>query len=373
MSLNSFYPPVRTLMGPGPSDVHPRVLQAMAMPTIGHLDPEFIKLLDGIKSLLQKTFITKNEATFLVSGPGSLGMETCFANLIEYTGTKILICVNGFFGGRMKENADRCGAEITVVENDWGKPVDLNKVEEALKADPGIKVLAFVHAETSTGVLNDAKGLAALAGKYGCLSICDAVTSLGCVPVKVDDWGIDAIYSCSQKGLSCPPGLSPVSFSAAAVDFISKRAAKVQNWFLDVNLVMQYWSGEKRVYHHTAPANAYYGMFEALNILHEEGLENSWKRHYENHLKLKDSLENIGLEFLVEEKFRIPHLNAVKIPAGIDDLTVRKRLLNEFSLEIGSGLGPLTGKIWRIGLMGYSSNYKNITYCINALREVFNK
>jgi alanine-glyoxylate transaminase / serine-glyoxylate transaminase / serine-pyruvate transaminase len=371
--MNSFNPPVRTLMGPGPSDVHPRVLLAMAKPTIGHLDPEFIKLLDLIRLSLQKTFLTKNEITFLVSGPGSLGMETCFANLIERSNTKVLVCVNGFFGGRMKETAERCGGEIIAVEDEWGKPVDLNKVEDALKVNPGVKVLAFVHAETSTGVLNDAKSLASLAKKYNCLSIADAVTSLGCVPVKIDEWGIDAVYSCSQKGLSCPPGLSPVSFSKRAVEYINKRKSKVQNWFLDVNLVMQYWSGEKRAYHHTAPANAYYGMYEALNILLDEGLENSWKRHFENHLKLKKGLESIGLEFLVDEKYRIPHLNAIKIPEGVDDLSVRKKLLNEFNLEIGSGLGPLAGKIWRIGLMGYSSNFKNITYCISALQQVLNK
>jgi alanine-glyoxylate transaminase/serine-glyoxylate transaminase/serine-pyruvate transaminase len=297
-------------------------------------------------------------------------METCFTNLIENTGTKVLVCVNGFFGGRMKENALRCRAEVFTVDFDWGKPIELNKVEESLKANPGIKVLAFVHAETSTGVLNDAGSLAALARKYDCLCIVDAVTSLGAVPVLTDTWGIDAVYSCSQKGLSCAPGLSPVSFSNKAVEYIKNRKTKVQNWFLDVGLVMQYWSGEKRTYHHTAPANAYYGMHEALNILHTEGLEKSWKRHYENHIKLKEGLEGIGLEFLVDEKFRIPHLNAVKIPRGVNDLAVRKKLLDEFNLEIGSGLGPLAGKIWRIGLMGYSSNFKNITFCVNALKQV---
>jgi alanine-glyoxylate transaminase/serine-glyoxylate transaminase/serine-pyruvate transaminase len=370
MSYNSFCPPIRTLMGPGPSDVSPRVLQAMAKPTIGHLDPEFIKLLDEIKFLLQKTFLTKNETTILISGPGSLGMETCFANLIERGETKAVVCVNGFFGGRMKENIERCGGEAITVEAEWGKAIDLNKTEDALKSKRDAKILAFVHAETSTGVLNDAKGLAELGKKYNCFTIMDAVTSLGCVQVKIDDWGIDGVYSCSQKGLSCPPGLSPVSFSSKAMEFIKTRKSKIQNWFLDLNLLMQYWSGEKRAYHHTAPANAYYGIYEALQILHEEGLENSWKRHYENHLKLKEGLENIGLEYLVDEKDRIPHLNAVKIPAGADDLIFRKRLLNEFNLEIGSGLGPLAGKIWRIGLMGYSSNYKNIVYCVNALKTV---
>lgn len=373
MSSESFNPPVRILMGPGPSDVSPRVLLAMAKPTIGHLDPEFIKLLDKIKASLQKIFLTKNDVSVLVSGPGSLGMETCFANLIEYTGTKAVVCVNGFFGGRMKDNIERCGGEAIVVEEEWGRAINLNKVEDVLKSGTDIKVLAFVHAETSTGVLNDAGGLASLAKKYNCLSVADAVTSLGCVPVKADEWNIDAVYSCSQKGLSCPPGLSPISFSEHAMEYIRARKTKVQNWFLDLTLLMQYWSGEKRAYHHTAPANAYYGLYEAVQMLLEEGLENSWKRHYENHLKLKKELEGIGLEYLVAEKDRIPHLNAVKIPEGADDLTVRKKLLNDFSLEIGSGLGPLAGKIWRIGLMGYSSNFRNITYCVNALKSVLNK
>ncbi len=380
--------PTRILMGPGPSNVHLRVLQAMSVPTIGHLDPEFIKLMDEIKSLIQKTYLTENDATFLLSGPGSLGMEACFANLVE-PGDKVLVCVNGFFGGRMKETAERCGARLLTVESEWGKAIDSVKVEEVLRkegamaSDSGIatspegsgdsrisvKAVAFVHAETSTGVLNDADSLARLARKYNCLTIVDAVTSLGCVPVKVDEWGIDSVYSCSQKGLSCPPGLSPVSFSKRAVHAVNSRRTKVQNWFLDLNLLMAYWSGEKRSYHHTASSNAYYGFYEGLNILHEEGLKNSWKRHYDNYLKLKTELEKIGLQYLVDEEDRIPHLNAVKIPAGTDDAAVRMRLLNEFNLEIGAGLGPLAGRIWRIGLMGYSSNEKNIDYCINSLRK----
>ena len=356
-------------MGPGPSDVHPRVLEAMSLPTIGHLDPEFIRLMDEIKVFLQKTLLTKNDATILLSGPGSLGMEACFANLVE-PGDKVLVCVNGFFGGRMKENAERCGGKILTVENEWGKEINMNAVEDILKKEKDVKILAFVHAETSTGVLNDAESLSLLAKNYDCVTIADTVTSLGCVPVRVDEWGIDAAYSCSQKGLSCPPGLSPVSFSALAADKIRNRKTKVQNWFLDLNLLMLYWSGQKRAYHHTASSNSYYGFYEGLRILHEEGLENSWKRHYENYLKLKSEFKKIGLQYLVDEKDRIPHLNAVRIPAGVEDATVRTRLLNEFNLEIGAGLGPLAGKIWRVGLMGYSSNEKNISYCVNALREV---
>jgi alanine-glyoxylate transaminase/serine-glyoxylate transaminase/serine-pyruvate transaminase len=355
-------------MGPGPSDIYPRVLEAMAKPTIGHLDPEFIKLMDRIKALLQDTFLTKNEAAILLSGPGSLGMETCFANLVE-PGDKVVVCVNGFFGGRLKDTAERHGAEVITVEFDWGKPVEIDAVEKVLRSNMKIKILAFVHAETSTGVLNDAESLSSLAAKYGCLNIVDAVTSLGCVPVRVDDWEMDAVYSCSQKGLSCPAGLSPVSFGSKAMDVVKNRKTKIHNWFLDLNLLMNYWSGEKRAYHHTAPANAYYGMYEALNILHEEGLEHSWKRHRENYENLKNGLEGLGLEYLVDEQYRIPNLNAVRIPTGTDDVAIRKRLLNEFNLEIGAGLGPLAGKIWRIGLMGYSSNVKNVTYCINALRK----
>jgi len=365
----NFQPPKRTLMGPGPSDVHPRVLEAMSLPTIGHLDPEFIHLMDEIKILLQKTFLTKNDAKILLSGPGSLGMEACFANLVEH-GDKVLVCVNGFFGGRMRENAERCGGRILIAESEWGKAINLSEVEDILKKQKDIKILAFVHAETSTGVLNDAESLSRLAKTFDCITIADTVTSLGCVPVKVDEWRIDAGYSCSQKGLSCPPGLSPVSFSALAMDKINNRKTKVQNWFLDLNLLMLYWSGTKRTYHHTASSNAYYSMYEGLRILQEEGLENSWDRHYRNYLKLKSRLENIGLQYLVDEKDRIPHLNAVKIPPGADDARVRSRLLNEYNLEIGTGLGPLAGRIWRIGLMGYSSNEKNINYCIDCLKRV---
>jgi len=368
----NFQPRKRTLMGPGPSDVHPRVLEAMSMPTIGHLDPQFIQLMDEIKELLQKTFLTKNEATILLSGPGSLGMEACFVNLVE-PGDKVLVCVNGFFGGRMRENAERCGGRILIVENEWGKAIEVDKVDDILKKENDVRILAFVHAETSTGVLNDAESLSHLAKNYDCITVADAVTSLGCVPVSADEWGIDAVYSCSQKGLSCPPGLSPVSFSPLAVDKIMKRKTKVQNWFLDLNLLMLYWSGKKRTYHHTASSNSYYGLYEGLRILHEEGIENSWKRHYENYLMLKSGLEKIGLKYLVDDRDRIPHLNAVRIPEGVDDVSVRLRLLNEYDLEIGAGLGPLAGKIWRIGLMGYSSNEGNISYCINALREVMKK
>ena len=286
-------------------------------------------------------------------------------------GDKVIVGQNGVFGGRMKENVERCGGTPVLIQQEWGRAVDPKRIAEALAAHPDAKILAFVHAETSTGALSDAKSLVELAHAHDCLAIVDVVTSLGGVPVLVDEWGIDAVYSGSQKCLSCTPGLSPVSFNARAVEVIQKRKTKVQSWFMDLNLVMNYWGGDsKRAYHHTAPINALYGLHEALVILQEEGLENAWQRHQANHLLLRDGLLALGLEFFVPEAERIPQLNSVTIPAGADDATVRSRLLEEFGLEIGAGLGPMAGKIWRIGLMGYSSRTKNISYCLSALRDV---
>ncbi len=370
MSITSFLPPVRTLMGPGPSDVHPRILEALSRPTIGHLDPKFVEMMEEVKSMLQYAFQTKNELTIAVSAPGSAGMETCFVNLLE-AGDKAIVCQNGVFGGRMKENVERLGATAVMVEDEWGKTVDLNKVEDALKANPDAKVLAFVHAETSTGASSDAKALCELARKYDCLTIVDAVTSLGGSELRVDDWGIDAIYSGTQKCLSCTPGISPVSMSEKAVAAIKARKTPVQSWFLDLNLVMGYWGkNAKRAYHHTAPVNAMYSLHEALVMLQDEGLENAWKRHMDNHLALRAGLEAMGLEFVVAEDHRLPQLNSVTIPEGVDDAEVRGRLLNEFNLEIGAGLGALAGKVWRIGLMGHSSRAENIMLCLAALEAV---
>lgn len=367
MTISSFNPPIRTLMGPGPSDVHPRILSAMARPTIGHLDPQFVVMMDEVKQMLQYVFQTKNELTIPVSAPGSAGMETCFVNLIE-PGEKVVVCQNGAFGGRMKENVERVGATPIMVEDDWGKAIDLNKVEDALKANPDVRVLAFVHAETSTGVQSDAKALCELARKYDCLTIVDAVTSLTGSPLKVDEWGIDAIYSGTQKCMSCTPGLSPVSFSEKAVERIKSRKQKVQSWFLDLNLVMGYWgAGAKRAYHHTAPVNPLYALHEALVMVQDEGLENAWSRHEQNHQVLKAGLEAMGLQFLVNEADRLPQLNAVTVPDGIDEAAVRGRLLNQYNLEIGAGLGALAGKVWRIGLMGHASNVNNILLCLTAL------
>jgi len=370
MSIKSFIPPKRTLMGPGPSDVSPRILQALSKPTIGHLDPAFVGFMDEMKQLLQYAFKTKNELTLPVSAPGSAGMETCFVNLVE-PGDKVIVCQNGVFGGRMKENVERCGAIPVMVEDEWGKAVDANKLEQALKANSDAKFVAFVHAETSTGVQSDAKTLTELAHKHDCLVIVDAVTSLAGSALDVDGWDIDAIYSGTQKCLSAPPGLSPVSFNERATKLIQNRKTKVQSWFLDLNLVMGYWGGgAKRAYHHTAPINNLYGLHEALLVLQEEGLENAWARHSFNHNALKAGLEAMGLKLLVDEQDRLPQLNAVLIPEGVDDAAVRQQLLNDYSLEIGAGLGTLAGKVWRIGLMGYASRAENIEYCLQALDKV---
>jgi len=368
--ITSFNPTPRTLMGPGPSDVHPRILSAIGRPTIGHLDPEFVAMMDEIKTMLQYAFQTKNELTIAVSAPGSAGMETCFVNLIE-AGDNVIVCQNGVFGGRMKENVERIGATAIMVEDDWGKAVDVAKVEAALKANPGVKAVCFVHAETSTGAVSDAKAICELAHEHGALTIVDAVTSLAGSELRVDDWGIDAIYSGTQKCLSCVPGISPVSINDRAIEVIKNRKTKVQSWFLDLNLVMGYWGSEgKRAYHHTAPVNAMYALHESLVMLQNEGIENAWKRHKDNHMALRAGFEAMGLSFVVDENSRLPQLNAVTIPDGIDEAAVRATLLNQFNLEIGAGLGALAGKVWRIGLMGYSSRAENVLLCLASLDAV---
>ena len=370
MSIQSFHPPVRTLMGPGPSDVNPRILEAMSRPTIGHLDPVFVAMMDQMKELLRYAFQTSNDLTMPVSAPGSAGMETCFVNLVQ-PGDKVVVCQNGVFGGRMKENVERCGATAIMVEDEWGVAVDPNKVEAALKANPDASLLAFVHAETSTGAISDASTLSALAHQHDCLVIADTVTSLGGSPLKVDEWELDAVYSGTQKCLSCTPGLSPVTFSQRALDVVTRRKHKVQSWFMDLNLVLGYWGGGgKRTYHHTAPINALYGLHEALVILQDEGLENAWARHQRNHDALRAGFEAMGLSFVVPESERLPQLNAVSIPEGVDEAAVRSTLLREYNLEIGAGLGAMAGKIWRIGLMGYASNETNVLFCLGALDAV---
>ncbi|MDG1400634.1 MAG: alanine--glyoxylate aminotransferase family protein [Candidatus Binatia bacterium] len=371
--LHSFAPPKRILMGPGPSDVSPRVLAAMAQPTIGHLDPAFVRMMDELKDLLRATYRTENSMTLPISGPGSIGMETCFANLIE-PGDTVVVCQNGVFGGRMKENVVRMGGVPVMVENEWGRAVSAEDLEAALIGHPEASVVAFVHAETSTGALSDAETLAALARRHGCLTIMDAVTSLGGVPVEIDGWEIDAVYSGTQKCLSVPPGLSPVSFSEKAMDRLRARKTPVQSWFGDLSLLDGYWAaGAKRSYHHTAPVNALYGLHEGLLALQEEGLEAAWARHRENHEALRVGLEGIGIDFVVPVDERLPQLNAVSIPDGVPDADVRGLLLEEFNLEIGAGLGALAGKVWRIGLMGTSSTAGHVELCVKSLSAALSR
>lgn len=369
MDFSSFIPPQRTLMGPGPSDVSARVLSALARPTIGHLDPMFVGMMDEVKSLLQYAFQTENPYTIALSAPGSAGMEACFVNLVSPDDT-VVVCRNGVFGARMIENVERIGANLVIVDSPWGRAVDPQQLEDALKQHPEANVVAFVHAETSTGACSDAKTLCEIARKYDCLTIVDAVTSLGGVELKVDEWGIDAIYSGSQKCLSCVPGISPISFSEKAIEKLKARNVPVQSWFLDQSLVMGYWSGEgKRAYHHTAPVNSLYAMHESLLMLKEEGLENSWARHLAMHQQLKQGLEALDIEFIVPESERLPQLNTVKIPNGLDDGKVRSYLLNQFNLEIGAGLGQFAGNAWRIGLMGFAARKENVALCLAALEE----
>ena len=358
----------RVLMGPGPSDAHPRVLRAMATPLIGHLDPEFLVVMDDIKAMVQETLQTKNELTFVVSAPGSAGMETCLVNLLE-PGDEAVICIHGVFGTRMADIAERCGAKVIKVEADWGTPINLDDVKKAL-ASCNPKLLAIVHAETSTGVLQPLEEISKMTKDAGALLVVDAVTSYCGTDLKVDEWGIDALYSGSQKCLSAPPGLSPVTFSQGAIDVLDNRKTKVQSWFLDLTMVKNYWAGAKRAYHHTAPVSAMFAMREALRIVLEEGLENRFKRHQKNHELLRDGLEAMGFEFLVDKQYRLPMLNAVVIPEGVDEAAVRKRLLNEYNIEIGGGLGPYAGKIWRIGLMGESSTPNHVHMLLAALKEV---
>lgn len=358
----------RVLMGPGPSDVHPRVLRAMATPLVGHLDPEFLVVMDDIKAMTQETLQTKNPLTFVVSAPGSAGMETCLVNLLE-PGDEAVICIHGVFGTRLADIAERCGAKVIKVEADWGTPIDPEDVKKAL-ASCKPKLLAIVHAETSTGVLQPLEEISKMTKDAGALLVVDAVTSYCGIDLKVDEWGIDALYSGSQKCLSAPPGLSPVTFSQAAIDVLDNRKTKVQSWFLDLTMVKNYWSGAKRAYHHTAPVSAMFAMRESLRIVLEEGLENRFKRHQKNHELLRDGLESMGFEFLVEKQYRLPMLNAVRIPAGVDEALVRKRLLEEYNIEIGGGLGPFAGIIWRIGLMGESSTPNHVNMLLAALKAV---
>ena len=371
--MSSFNPPARTLMGPGPADIHPRVLSALSRPIIGHLDPAFQQMMEELKTLLRNALQTGNDITYPVSAPGSAGMETCFANLME-PGDKVIICRNGVFGSRMQQNVERMGGIAVMVDDPWGRAIDPQKLRDALHQNPDAKLVAMVHAETSTGAVSDVKTLVALAHEHGCLTIVDAVTSLGGIELAVDDWGIDALYSGSQKCLSCVPGLSPVTFNQAALDRVAQRATPVQSWFLDLNLVLGYWQGDGgRSYHHTAPINALYALHESLTLLEEEGIQNAWARHQLHHQALRDGLEAMGLGFQVPAAERLPQLNAVFIPENINDAEIRTELLNDYGLEIGAGLGEGAGKVWRIGLMGYSARRQNVLLCLSALESVLGR
>ena len=371
-----FHPPARTLMGPGPSPVHPDTLAALARPTLGHLDPAFVGLMDETKGLLQDTVLTTNPLAMPVSGPGTAGMEACVVNLVE-PGTTAVVCRNGVFGDRLRQMVERAGGVAVVVDAEWGRAVPPGALADALRRHPAAEVVAFVHAETSTGARSDAEALAAVARDHGCLTIVDAVTSLGGVPVRVDDWGLDAVYSGTQKCLSAPPGLSPVTFSARALERVAGRGTPVQSWFLDVSLVARYWAagpgGATRAYHHTAPVNMVYALHEALRRLHDEGLEAAWARHRRAHDALAAGLEALGLAFVVPASERLPQLNAVWVPDGVDDAATRRRLLDEHGLEIGGGLGDLAGRAWRIGLMGEGARPGPVRVCLGALEDVLGR
>ena len=363
-----FNPTARCLMGPGPSDVNPRVLKALAAPMIGHLDPQFIQIMDEVMEMTRELFQTENQVTSVISATGSAGMETCFVNLLE-RGDTALVCVNGVFGNRMCDIVERCGATLVRIDAPWRKPIEPDQVKAALeKCNP--KLVAIVHAETSTGVLQPLEEISKIVHDAGALFVVDAVTSLGGTQVKVDEWNIDAIYSGTQKCLSAPPGLSPVSFSPESIKVMDSRKTKVQSWYLDLSMIRNYWAGIKRAYHHTGPISMVYSIHEALRIVHEEGLEARFARHKLNHTKLRDGLEAMGFEFLVAPEYRLPMLNAVKIPAGFDDAIIRSRLLNEYNIEIGAGLGEFAGKVWRIGLMGESCTLNHINILLAALKQI---
>jgi len=364
-------PSARILLGPGPSNVHPRVLRALSTPLVGHLDPEFIRLMDETKDLLRFVFQTKNTHTLPISGTGSAGMETCLVNLLE-PGDEVVVGVNGVFGGRMVDIVERCGARPVVMETQWGNIFTPDQVQEALKRCRRPKLLALVHAETSTGAWQPLEDISPLVHHAGALFVVDAVTSLGGCPLQVDAWGIDACYSGTQKCLSCPPGLAPVTFSHAAQEILRMRKSKVQSWYLDLTMIEKYW-GEERVYHHTAPISMNYALREALRLVQEEGLEARFRRHQRNHVALAAGLGALGLALAAQAGHRLWTLNSVTIPAGVDDAAVRRQLLDDYSIEIGAGLGPLRSKVWRIGLMGESSTRSNVLLVLSALEEVLQK
>ncbi|MCG8617052.1 MAG: alanine--glyoxylate aminotransferase family protein [Desulfobacterales bacterium] len=354
-------------MGPGPSTVPQPIYDALAKPTIGHLDPYFIEIMDGLKAQLQTLLETENRLTMPMSGTGSSGMETCFVNLVE-PGDKVLVIINGVFGTRMQDVATRLGADVDTLEFEWGTPVIIDEVKAKL-ASASYKLVAVVHAETSTGVRNPVAEIGKLVKDSGALFLVDAVTSLGGMPVKVDEWEIDALYSGTQKCLACPPGLAPLTFSQKAVDALKARKTKVPNWYLDLTMITAYWEGTSRAYHHTAPINMIYGLYQAVGLVLEEGMDNVFTRHQNVHNQLVSGLEELGLSMLVAPEYRLPMLNSVMVPEGVDEARVRQTLLKEYNIEIGAGLGPLAGVIWRIGLMGHTAREENVTRLLTALKN----
>ncbi|KAF0176663.1 MAG: alanine-glyoxylate transaminase / serine-glyoxylate transaminase / serine-pyruvate transaminase [Limisphaerales bacterium] len=367
----AFKAPTRLLMGPGPSNAPAEVLAAMSQPLVGHLDPVFVKMMEELKTMLRAVFLTRNDMTFPISGTGSAGMEFCFVNLVE-PGDEVIVGVNGVFGTRMVDVAERCGARVTKVESGWGNSIAPQQIAEALRTVSKPKLVAIVHAETSTGALTPVEEISKLTHDAGALLLLDTVTSLGGCPVRIDEWNVDAVYSGTQKCLSCPPGLAPVSLNARALEVARRRRTKVQSWYLDVNLLASYW-GQERVYHHTAPISMNYALHAALRLVLEEGLENRWRRHKQNHLALKSALAAIGLELASQDGHQLWQLNAVRVPQGVDEADVRKRLLNDFNIEVGAGLGPLKGKIWRVGLMGETSSRENVRLFLSAFCQVLNE
>ena len=361
-------PGKRVLMGPGPSDVHPRVLKAMSTPLVGHLDPDFLVIMNETREMLKEVFQTRNELTIALSGTGSAGMEACLVNLLE-PGDKAVVCINGLFGERMVDIVKRCGAEPVIVQAEWGNIVEPEWVKKVLEKTSKVKLLAIVHAETSTGVRQPLEEISRLAKEAGALFVVDAVTSLAGIPVETDKWKVDAIYSGTQKCLSCPPGLAPVSFSEIAIQSITQRTSPIRSWYLDMQMLQSYW-GKERFYHHTAPINMIYALRESLRLVLEEGLEERFRRHRLHSKALVAGLEAMGLEMIAPPEYRLPELNAVYIPEGIDDVTIRKSLLNEYGIEIGGGLGKFKGKAWRIGLMGYSCSRDNVMLFLSALENI---
>ncbi len=364
-------PSERILLGPGPSNCHPRVLKAMSMPMIGHLDPEFLRIMDEVQQMLRTVFQTKNQMTIPISGTGSSGMEACLVNLLE-PGDTVLICRNGVFGMRMTDIAERCGCTVETVDAPWGRIIEPDEVKKKLDSLSNVKLVGIVHAETSTGVHQPLEEISKIVHEHDALFLVDTVTSLSGIEVKVDDWGIDAIYSGTQKCLSCPPGLAPVSFSDRALEVIQNRKSKVQSWYLDLTMLSKYW-GDERVYHHTAPISMNYALREALRVILEEGLEARFERHRHNSQLLREKMGELGIPFSAQEGHQLTTLNAVSIPNGVDDAEVRKQLLHDYGIEIGIGLGEFKGKVWRIGLMGYSSQPRNVHLLFEALKTILKR